>query len=212
MNPPLFDSTHSALRFALNYAGSTPRPLMNRMIADGQMVRKEQADGKKVTVVRRSRNEPLRGLDGAAQAAMIARQLDYLTAQQKDCVIASFKTWVLPCACRMPCCSGYRKNPDWVEAVERLCLHLKLHAELSRIKGRRGLSTHPRMRQALVERFFIPGKTIIIADLAELCNVTPQTVITHKKPIEEYLDDMLREALVQLDSILSTLGIVGQMD
>ncbi len=211
----LFDSTHAALRFALNYAGATPRPVMNKMMADGSLVRKELEDGTRITTGRqmlRRQRTGLRGLDGAGQAGMIAKQLDYLTPAQKDCTIAHFKDWLLPCSCRNPCCSGYRRNPGWVEAVDRLCVHLKEQAELSRVRGRKGLSTHPQMRRALVERFFVPGKTIIIAELAERCGVTSQTVITHKKPIEEYLADALRDALTQLDQILNTLGIVGQID
>lgn len=208
----LFDSTHSALRFALNYDGATPRPVMNKMMADGKLVRVELEDGRRITRGRRPRTEPLRGLDGAGQAAMIAKQLDYLTPAQKDCVIAQYKHWVLPCACRSPCCSGYRKNPGWNEAVERLCQHLKEDAELLRRHGRKGLSTHPQMRRALVERFFVPAKTMIIAELAERCGVTPQTVITHKKPIEAYLTAALREGIGHLDRILNDLDLVGQLD
>jgi len=186
---------------------------MSKMMADGALVRKELEDGTRITTAMRPRRtEPLHGLDGAAQAAFILRQLDGLTQPQKDCVIAQYKAWVLPCACRNPCCSGYRKNAGWSEAVDRLCEHLKTTAELSRIKGRKGLSTHPQMRRALVERFFIPGKVLILAELAERCGVTPQTVITHKKPIEEHLRITLREALAQVDQILCTLGIVGSLD
>jgi hypothetical protein len=211
----LFDSTLAALRFALNYSSATPRPLMNKMAADGKLVRVELEDGRRVTrgtAARRRRQEPLHGLDGAGQAALIAKQLDHLTSHQKDVVIAQHKQWVLPCACRSPCCSGYRQNPGWSEAVERICEHLKSQAELTRVHGRKGLSTHPLMRRALVERFFIPGKTIILAELADRCGVTPQTVITHKKPIEEHLEQTLRNGLVELDQILHTIGIVGQVD
>lgn len=188
---------------------------MSKMMADGFLMRKEMEDGSRITTgraLRPRRTEPLHGLDGAGQAAFIAKQLDHLTQPEKDCVIAQYKAWVLPCACRNPCCSGYRKNSGWSDAIDRLCEHLKHEAELSRIPGRKGLSTHPQMRRALVERFFIPEKVLILAELAERCGVTPQTVITHKKPIEQYLRITLREALSQVDQILSTLGIVGQID
>lgn len=214
----LFDSTHSALRFALNYEASTPRPMMNKMAADGQLQRKEvEREGKKIKVtvggqMRRRANAPLRGLDGAGQAALIAKQLDYLTDPQKNCTIAQYKAWVLPCACKSPCCSGYRKNHGWNRAVEELCIHLRDEAELSRIKGRKGLSTHPTMRRSIVERFFVPGKRMNLTELAEQCGVTSQTIITHKKPIELFLSDTLREATSHLDTILNTLGIVGPLD
>lgn len=215
----LFDSTHSALRFALNYSAATPRPTMNKMAADGELLRKEveTADGKKVKVttgssMRHRANPPLRGLDGAGQAALIARQLDYLSDPQKNCVIAQYKAWVLPCACRSPCCSGYRKNHGWNKAVEELCIHLRDEAELSRVKGRKGLSTHPTMRRSIVERFFVPGKRMNLAELAEQCGVTSQTIITHKKPLEGFLTETLREATSHLDTILNTLGIVGHID
>jgi hypothetical protein len=188
---------------------------MNKMLADGVLVRKGLECGAGVApckVMRRRSTEGLRGMDGVGQAAMIAKQLDHLTGPQKDCTIGQYMNWVLPCECRNPCCSGYRKNPPWAQAIGRLCTHLKETAELSRIKGRKGLSTHPIMRLALVERFFVPGKTIILADLAEQCSVTPQTVITHKKPIEQHLKETLDDAVIQLDQILSNLGIVGEID
>lgn len=192
---------------------------MNKMAADGQLQRKEVGaiEGKKIKItvgaqMRRRANAPLRGLDGAGQAALIAKQLDYLTDPQKNCVIAQYKAWVLPCACKSPCCSGYRKNPGWNRSVEELCVHLRDEAELSRIKGRKGLSSHPTMRRSLVERFFVPGKRMVLSELAEQCGVTAQTIITHKKPIEDFLTSTLREATSHLDTILNTLGIVGHLD
>jgi hypothetical protein len=188
---------------------------MNKMMADGTLMRKELEGGTCITVgvaIRKRRNQLPRGLDGAAQAAMITKQLDYLTQAQKYCVVAKFKNWCLPCSCGSPCCSGTRRNPGWFEAIEWLCSHLKEEAELSRKHGRKGLSTHPQMRRALVERFFIQGRMIIISELAEMCGVTPQTVITHKKPIEAYLTQTLNDALSHLDLILNTLDLVGHID
>lgn len=212
----LFDSTGAALLFALNFTSSTPRPVMNRMVADGMLRLVEKEDGRKVVVAKRGspkqQREALRGLDGAGQAALIAKQLDYLEPAQKDCVIARYKAWKLPCSCRAPCCSGYRKNPAWSQAISRICVSLKEDAELSRIKGRKGLSTPPQMRTALVERFFVPEKLLVIAELAERCGVTPQTVMTHKQPIEKYLYETLRLGISQMDQILNQLGIVGQID
>jgi hypothetical protein len=188
---------------------------MNRMIADGQLLRVEREDGSKVTVAAGQRRGPQgevpRGLDGAGQAALIAKQLDCLQPVEKDCVIARYKDWKLPCSCRSPCCSGYRKNTEWSLAITQICAHLKDHAELSRIKGRKGLSTPPQMRMALVERFFVPEKLLVIAELAEVCGVTPQTVITHKKPIETFLYETLRTGIIQVDQILNELGIVGMI-
>lgn len=217
MTAPLFDSTAGALRFALNFSSPSPRPVMNKMIADGSLKRVEREDGTKVTVQRRGppgrrQAEGLRGLDGAGQAALIAKQLDYLQPIQKDCVIARYKSWTLPCSCRSPCCSGYRKNSGWQVAVDRICLHLKENAELSRIKGRKGLSTHPQMRMALVERFFVPEKIVALSEIAERCGVTTQTVINHKQPIEMHLQETLRLGISQIDQILNVLGIVGQLD
>lgn len=214
---PLFDSTHAALKFALNYSGGIASPLMNRMAADGKLQRVEIDDGKRVTVgvgmrMRRPKRPALKGLDGAAQAGMIARELNHLEEAQKHVIIASFKQWVLPCACRQPCCMGYRRNPGWVASITALCEILKNEAQISRVHGRKGLSTHPVMRQALVERFFIPEKPIMLADLAEKCNVTQATIIAHKKPIEAYLADQQSLGLREIDQTLSLLGIVGSFD
>lgn len=185
---------------------------MNKMIADGQIVRVEMEDGRKVTRSRRRSSELPRGLDGAGQAALIVKQLDYLEPEQKDCVIAKFTHWKVPCSCRAPCCAGFRKNDAWSAAITRICQHLRDQAELTRTKGRRGLSTPPQMRMALVERFFVPEKILVIAELAEVCGVSSQTVITHKQPIETHLYSTLRLGMAQMDQILNTLGIVGQID
>jgi len=213
MDTPLFDSTAGALRFALNFTSSPPSPVMNRMMADGQLLRVEMEDGSKVTVspghLRRGQVQIPRGLDGAGQAALIAKQLDHLQPIQKACVIARYKEWKLSCSCRAPCCSGYRKNPVWSIEITHICAYLKDHAELSRIKGRKGLSTPPQMRMALVERFFVPEKILVLAELADACGVTPQTVITHKKPIERFLYDTLRDGICKVDEILNVIGIVG---
>jgi hypothetical protein len=179
--------------------------------------RVELEDGRRVTVgtgmrTRRPKRPTLRGLDGAAQAAMIAQELNHLEPAQKHSIIAAFKTWVLPCACRSPCCMGYRRNPGWVDSITQLCEILKNEAQLSRIKGKKGLSTHPIMRQALVERFFIPEKPLALADLAEKCNVTQQTIIAHKKPIEAFLSDQQTAGMREIDQTLNLLGIVGAFD
>lgn len=214
---PLFDSTHAALKFALNYSSGIPSPLMNRMAADGKLQRVQLESGERVTVgvgmrMRRPKRPSLRGLDGAAQAAMIAQELNHLDEAQKHSIIAAFKQWVLPCACRSPCCMGFRRNPGWVASITALCEILKNEAQLSRVRGKKGLSTHPLMRQALVERFFIPEKPMVLADLAEKCNVTPATVIAHKKPIEQYLSEQQSLGLREIDQTLSLLGIVGSFD
>lgn len=212
MTEPLFDSTRAALGFALNHHLALPRPLMNRMMADGRVRRIELADGTKITVAVPNgppRSESLRGLDGAAQAGMICAQLATLPEPQQLILMATVLPAMDPCSCRAPCCVGTRPNAAWARAVMRICAHLKEEAQLSKVKGKKGLSTSPELRRALVEKFFLPRQEISLAALAERCNVTENTLHAHRRPIITYLAKTQEAAWVAIGEVFDESGIVG---
>lgn len=211
---PLFDSPRKALHFALNYHLALPRPQMNKMMADGKVQRIELADGTKITVAmpRASpRSAQLRGLDGAATAGMILQRLAELPEPQQLVLMASQMQATLPCSCKAPCCAGFRPNVDWTRCVYKLCVHLAEEAQLSKIKGKKGLSTLPAIRWALVEKYFVPKKRIVLAELAESNSITEQTVIKHRRPIITFLEKEERAGWRTFDELLSEAGIVGTM-
>lgn len=211
---PLFDNVRTALKFALNQHAQMPSPVMNKMAADGNMQRIELADGSRITITaragsRRHRGSSLKGLDAVAQAGMILWHLARLNEPQQLVLIASSMPPDLPCSCGAQCCSGGRPNKPWTNAVSKLCDYLKEEAQLSRIPGKKGMSTDPVMRLALVQKFFIPGREIILAKLAELCGVTEQTVIKHRRPIITFLETQEHAGWRAIDEHLTTAGIVG---
>lgn len=209
---PLFDSTRAALRFALNHHMALPRPAMNKMMADGKVMRITLADGSKITVAQprgRPRNEQLKGLDGAGTAGMILARLAGLPEPHQLTLMAGSMPAYLPCACGAPCCAREKVNPEWSRAIGKLCDHLRDEAELTKIKGKKGLSTSPVMRRALVEKFFIPKRHIVLEDLARVCGVSEQTVVAHRKPILAYLEKAESQGWRALDVDLSEIGIVG---
>ena len=209
---PLFDATRKALRFALNYHLSIPATPVSRIMADGKVQKLELADGSHIIVAASKgppRNASLRGLDGAGTAGIILRQLTLLPHPQQLVLMGSSMTAILPCSCRAPCCSGEKANPPWRRVVWQLCEYLKEEAQLSRIKGKKGLSTSPMLREALVEKFFLPKRRLVLSELAARCGVTEQTVIAHRRPIVTFLEKQEQAGWRDLDVTLSDLGIVG---
>lgn len=146
MNEPLFKSAHAALTFAYNFSESSlDRPLMNRM-AD-----KYKATGK-----------GLAGLDGAAQAGMILRELRDLSRLDQMILIAKFGKRIGEC----PCCGGEVPNATWLAAVR----------EISDAAASAALSGHVTMRvlrDGIVARYF--GQKVHLQALAKKAGVHPDT-------------------------------------
>lgn len=215
LHEPLFDSPRKALRFALGHHLALPRPQMNKMMADGKVMRIELADGTKITVAApkgKPRHESLRGLDGAGTAGMILQKLALLPEPQQLATMASSLQAYLPCACRAPCCLGSRPNAEWSRVVGKLCDYLRDEALLSAIPGKKGMSTKPEMRRALVEKYYAPERKLVLADLAKACHVSQQTVISHQKPIRAFLERQEDAGWRAIDELLAEAGIVGQLD
>lgn len=146
MSEPLFKTAHQALSFAYNFSASTlDRPLMNRM-----------ADKFKPT------GKGLAGLDGAAQAGMILRNITELPRLQQMILIARFA----PQGSECHCCGGPVPSLIWMGAVR----------EISDAAVSQALSGHVTMRalrDGLVARYF--GQKINLQDLAKKANVNRDT-------------------------------------
>jgi hypothetical protein len=100
VSEPLFKTAHQALSFAYNFsASSLDRPLMSRM-AD-----KSKATGK-----------GLSGMDGAAQAGMILRNVKELPRLHQMIVLARFAPQSSDC----PCCGGPVPNAIWLAAIREI--------------------------------------------------------------------------------------------
>ena len=192
------------------------RPAMNKMVADGKMQKIELADGSKIIVAvmgktKAKRSEQLKGMDGVAQAGMVLYHLARLPEAQQLVLIAQSVPSALSCACRAPCCSGWRPNPPWTRAILVLCDYLRDEAKLSVLPGKRGMSINPLMRRQLIEKFFVPNREIILSKLAAQCGVSEQTVTRARAPIDTYLEKNERAGWRAFDEHLGAAGIVGHI-
>jgi hypothetical protein len=217
MTAPIFDDPRKALRFALNHRLQMPRPAMNKAPAGNSGLQKlELADGSHVLVSKAStrpkRNENLAGMDGVAQAGFILYHLARLPEPQQLVLIAQSVPVALPCACRAPCCSGERPNDPWVHAILLICDYLRDEAQLSRIKGKKGMSTGPYLRRALVEKFFVPGRSRTTEEIAKKADVSETTVVMHRKPIVTWLEKNENEGWRSFAHHLDVAGIVGTLE
>lgn len=158
----LFESAADALRFAFHFSHQQyDRPLINRM-ADKRL----GGEGK-----------GLSGLDGAAQAGMIRRELSELSNLHQALLIARFAPHFLPCSCSRACCSGQAINFEWREAVRTVTSHA---CEV--LPGGAGKF---RLRQELVARHF--GHKGTLTDIAERCGVRRQAASDHNSLIINWL-------------------------
>lgn len=223
--PPAFDDTRAALEFALNASRvEMPRPFMNKAMAEAvkKTAKRRKKSTRELTEAeqlleqenavkpRKSRPPgppPLKGLDRAHLAGYILSQLERLDRYHKTILKGLMIHAYDPCACRSPCCSGWRRNARWAEAVKDTCLMLKETADITKT-GKRGLSTQPELRMAFVEQFYTKN-TMTVAAAAAKAQVTTMTATRHRDWIFEWLEQQEDEAWQALDRVFDRSGITG---
>lgn len=221
--PPraLFSSARDALRFALNHEDlSIPGPTMNAAMAESpQPPFKGGASGGGVAqgpVSRRqeSRNVPLGGMsDRTLMSGWILLRLATLSIERRSVLEAVLINPRRLCPCGRACCRGWLVKVEWVQAIRLLCSHLELRADLAKVPGKRGLSTDPRLRQALVEDYCrIPAKRASVADLVDITDVTAVTVAKHREMVHSYLTSLEFDAWAEINEIFDTYGITGHIE
>lgn len=197
MADQLFNSAHSAMLFAFNFAHEAYEPpLMNRL-AWGPLA---------------GISKGLSGNDGAAQSGMILSRLARLTIHQQNVLIAKFAPRTWPCSCRAPCCSGRKRNDMWEQAISYL-------AQVAAAEALPGCLSNNRLRVGIIKRIF-GDKSVSLELLAERTGVHLNTAKNHSAAIKRWLlgvrnpKDGSEYGLIQLslaraDSVLSEAGIVG---
>jgi hypothetical protein len=157
----LFRTPQDALIFAFNYSMQQQgRPLADRMASPAARTGKGLA-----------------GNDGAGQAGMVRRELAFLQEIELAVLIARFAPRSMPCACRNPCCSGFRPNQEWEDAIRVL--------EQAALEQLAGHLSHYRMRRRLVEKAV--GLKVEIKTLAKECGVNEKTVSAHWRIIKTWM-------------------------
>ena len=216
-----FDSVIKALTFAFN-AGEDfhiASPVMNKAMAEVKVKksrRKVTAEAAQLLAPEprvggfytKQPGESLQGWNKAMQAGFILQVVARLDAYQVSLLAARFTRPTTPCQCQNLCCQGFRVTPRWGKALDYLCLHLKLDAN---IVGKDGLSTEPFLRKLVVERYFLndPGS---IAHLARRAKVSHITATKHANWIQEYLGKEETEAMEQIALLFDQEKITGLID
>lgn len=206
-----FRDARQALSFALNHStDSIARPSMTRILEEAASSLKDP-DTVKSRSTSPGQGPSKSGQDGAFLAGVVLRYFAKLSAPQRLCLLARSLTPRLHCSCGSQCCAGWRLSADWDAAVEGICFVLKEHAEVSRVPGRKGMSTPPVLRRSLVERMFAASGHFdkSLSAIAQSVGVTEVTVYAHKSLITEYLEEVEVSGWHALSVSLADAAIVG---
>lgn len=181
---PLFVTTRGALWFAHNFThGSLKKSAMAAMIPDGEPAGKG-----------------LGGLDGAAQAGMILAEVSTLSPLGQNLTMARYAPRKALCKCGSHCCTGFKPNRQWSEAIDWLANHVHAAVQV-------GVFSHYHLRRALVMRYF--GEESNFRDIAAKCGVNKDTASHYNQKISAYLSAQEAKIEQQADELLRTVGVVG---
>lgn len=185
----LFENTEQALVFAYNYTGQncitarlSPEPLPTT-------------------------GKGLGGLNGAAQAGMIRREVSSTGKLIESLITAKYAPMWLPCNCGHACCSGKIENREWAEAIPYVVLDVCKNA--LRGADRWAVVWCVKAHYSGIR----PSATII----ASHAGVHVSTITRQMKDVKAYLhgtksrEGMDALAYRTVDRIMMDKGIVGGM-
>ncbi|MEN4919428.1 hypothetical protein ABE485_12200 [Achromobacter spanius] len=205
VSEPLFKGAHQALTYAFNYSsGTLDRPAMVKM-AD-RMPRTGRG---------------LAGVDGAAQAGFILRELQALSPLHQRILEAAFLPQTTPC----PCCHSAVWNAEWLQSVRVVSDAAMGAGVLS------GHVVHRVVRDGLVMRYFATKANrprIVLSDLASKAGISERTVTDQNGKITLWLRGarLVRKgrgefdegkkgeeakAMEQVEAVLREAEIVGEL-
>lgn len=186
---PLFKDAHEALVYAYNFSHQQyPRSPMFRAILQSRAGR------------------GLGGLDGAAQAGMIRREVNSAGKLIESLITAKYAPMWLPCSCGHPCCSGKIENKEWSEAIPYIVFDV----------CRNVLRGADRSSVIWCVRAFYSGVRPSATLVASYAGVHVSTITRQMKDIKAYLrgtrgkEGMDAVAYRTVDRILTDKGIVNE--
>lgn len=197
----LFQNAHGALVFAFNFSGQCyDRPMMNRMASPAI------GSGKGLV-----------GLDGAAQAGMIRAEVKGMGKLAEAILIARVAPRMTPCSCRSSCCSGFKPNKEWTDAVAVLADHVRTTVFA-------GCVVNGLMRREYLVRYFTKKEDrMSLEALAEKCDIVRNTVSAHNAKVATWLGGvpakkgkpampgMEQAAFDAIEDRLRDVGMVGEL-
>lgn len=197
----LFQNAHGALTFAFNFSGQCyDRPMMNRLASPAI------GSGKGLV-----------GLDGAAQAGMIRAEVKAMGKLAEAILIARVAPRMTPCSCRSSCCSGYKPNKEWTDAIAVLADHVRTTVYA-------GCVINGLMRREYLVRYFTrKDERVSLEALAEKYDIARNTVSAHNAKVATWLGGvptrkdkpamlgMEQAAFDAIEDRLRGIGMVGEL-
>lgn len=182
----IFRSAHESIVFALNYCDQQyALSPMSKLMQRGAY----------------GSGRGLIGLDGAGQAGMVLAELDKLSRQNYSMVLALIARCAqsrMRCACGSACCSHWKANPLWQEAINQLGEYI-LCALAGSISNRA-------LRIASIQKFF--GQKTSIQEIAENVGVSRNTAGEQHGKIVKALKDLEGKAWVSYTTALEEAGML----
>ncbi|SDR47200.1 hypothetical protein SAMN05445850_4521 [Paraburkholderia tuberum] len=181
----IFKSAHEAIVFACNYT--------SQQYAMSPMAKLLQRGA-------HGSGRGLIGLDGAAQSGMVFAELDGLDYLQMLILVARNSPRKERCECTHSCCSGWKPNPIYRDAVSQLT-ELVMPVLGSAFSFRRH-------RYAVVDKYF--GEKHDIKAIAEDLGLPPRTADRHASAIRKFLKDAEKDAWTKWYERLDAAGMLLQ--
>ena len=179
MTEPVFASVESALTFAFRYAGQQSPPTPMRRLG---------------TEANLGSGRGLVGLDGAAQAGLILRELDKLPKPQRWVLTVRFGDVRREC----PCCGQPAPSAEWLDAVDGLCWCEELEGYPRRVK------------YAMIEKI-VCRRPVVLKALWVDHGLVPRTGHRHMGLLKDRLTGAERDGLNSLGDVFKSTGLVGEM-
>lgn len=221
---PQFDSTREALYFAFNVQftiTTLPATAVNRAMSEVGVGNKalsnalakidaiEPMPGKARRTKHQAPGATLHGLDRVAQAAFILRQVEKLDRHHRNVLAARLTRSRTDCLCRRPCCQGWLVTSQWGRAVEALCELLQDTENAVKVTGKKGFSSQPDLRRAVVSRFFDTSMGANPTQLQQKLEISPGTVASHTLRVTAQLGEWETKAWLEIQDLFDQAGITG---
>jgi hypothetical protein len=179
----IFKSAHEAVIFACNYTA--------QQYAMSPMAKLLQRGGN-------GSGRGLVGLDGAAQSGMVLAELQHIDYMHMLVLVARSAPRKERCECSHACCSGWKANPIYRDAVSQL-------TDLV-VPALAGAFSLRRFRLAVIEKYF--GEKIKIKDVAADLGIPPRTAERHASLIKTHLKEAEKTAWTEWYGQLDGAGMI----
>lgn len=184
----LFGSAHAALVFAFNFSG--------QQFDKSAMARLASTPGKT--------GKGLGGLDGSGQSGMIRQELEAIGKLGEALMVARTAPRANPCSCRSGCCSGWKANKEWTNAIAFLADHMRKTALA-------GTTANGIMRFSCVIRYYDKkGERRTLEQIAKELDANRKSVGAYVSKVAASLKELEHHAMCAIEDRLREAGMVGE--